>query len=118
MEETTLLRIALFGSAVGILILYFGSCSLEPQKLEIKEIGENETGKYVQVSGEVKRIQEYDDSILVLIENSGEIVVYSDKEFIPDNLYQGASVSASGTVKKYEGKIEIAPIRPGDVKII
>ncbi len=116
MEDTTLVKIAVFCSLVGILILYAITTQIEPAQVPISKINESYVGKFVRISGRVTRVREFKKSELIEIENNGRIYIYALKSIIPDEIKKGQLLMVSGQVQEYKGNIEIVPKKEGDLK--
>lgn len=114
MRDQTLLRIGIFGSVIGLIILYIGTLAIEPTQLEIQEIDETYIGKLVQVQGQIETIREFESSFLLQIDG---ISVFSLKTLTPE-VKKGDWVQITGQVKEYKESLEIIPRIPGDLVVL
>ena len=114
MRDQTLLRIGIFGSVIGLIILYIGTLAIEPTQIEIQEIDENYIGKLVQVRGQIETIREFESSFLIQIDG---IAVFSLKAITPE-VGKGDWVQVTGQVKEYKESLEIIPRRLGDLIVL
>ncbi len=115
MEENAILTISIFGSLIGIFVLYFGISLVEPELVDLNEINSEYIDEYVKIEGKVANIRKIEESVLIQLENT-EIVIFTPEEFASD-VYKGALISVKGAVKDYKGKLEIVPNRPDEVQI-
>jgi len=112
MRDSTLFKIALFGSVIGLIILYVGTLAFEPVQVEI--IGEEDIGKLVQITGEIQQIREFESSFLIQV--SG-FTVFSNKAITPD-IEVGDFIQIIGQVQEYKGELEVIPRRQGDLIVL
>ena len=114
MRDSTLFKIGLFGSIIGLLILYIGTLAFEPEQIQIEEIDENYIGKLVQIKGKVTQIREFESSFLIQVDG---ISVFSYKKITPE-IRKGDLVQVIGQVQEYKGELEIVPRRQGDLIVL
>lgn len=111
MDEKTLLKVALFCSLIGILILIIVSEKITITSYEINAIDQTLIDKEIKINGEITAIKETPGLLILTIQDStGKITVITfDKEI---TITKGAHVEIQGTVTKYENILEL------DAKII
>ncbi|MFO7872175.1 MAG: hypothetical protein R6U26_00860 [Candidatus Undinarchaeales archaeon] len=115
MEGDTILIISVFGSLIGIFILYFGVSLIEPELVALNKIDSEHIDEYVKIEGRVESIRKFGDSVLIQFETT-DIVVFTPEEFASE-VYTGAFISVKGIVKEYKGELEVVPNRPDEVQI-
>ncbi len=106
MEEKTILKLALFVSLGGILLLYYLSSGIDFDAVKgIEEIPENQE---IKVIGKLGRVVEKDEvAFLELWREKIEkipVVLFKDNNI---SLRKGDYVEITGTVEDYQGKKEI-----------
>jgi len=101
-------------SLVGVITLYFYAMSIEPQEVNISDIGWDDIGLTVSTRGFIKdaRLSSALHITLLDIEGLDSILVY-----VPMSAYQplsfksqivpGAELKVKGEVKEYNGQLEI-----------
>ena len=106
MKETTLLKIALICSLVGLAILYFFSTKIEikdynPNKLN-KDIGED-----VKLKGIITKLTDKGNVVFIEINQQSPItvVLFTDEDNL--KLKSGDDVEVIGRVQEYNRKNEI-----------
>ena len=109
MKETTILKIALICSLIGLVVLFLLSNTLSVKEYSPQQLNRNE-GDNVKLTGTVGKIT--DSGNLVLIEvnqhNPITIVLFKDnKNYNGINLMSGNYVEILGEVREYRGKSEI-----------
>ena len=108
MKETTLLRIALICSLVGLVILYFVSDNIEINERNIEKITMADKDEMVKVSGIITGVINSEKVTILKIMKPEEIMVVmfkSENQTMP--FKQGNEVEIIGKVDEYEGKMEI-----------
>jgi len=104
MKEKTLLKIALIGSLLGILILFIISNKLEVNERIISEIDESYIGSNVRINGVVLDVQNKGSIVLIDIAQLEEmhVVVFDNV-----SLAKGDYVEITGKIEEYEGEMEL-----------
>ena len=106
MKETTLLKIALICSLIGLIVLYFISLKIEIRDYKPNILNRN-VGDDVKLQGTISKIN--DKGNVVFIELGQQIpvsfVVFNNNNAI--KLKNNDSVEVIGKVKEYNGKNEI-----------
>lgn len=122
MNRRVMLAIATVLSFVGVLGLYFYSCSLEPAHIQLADIGTEDVGNVVRTSGFVT--DQYStsggDIILELsdYEDGGTISIYIPASVVSsidqaDSLLPGTEVEVVGQVQEYMDELELT-VSSGD----
>ena len=106
MKETTLLKIALICSLVGLVALYFISGRIELKDYKSDFLNNKNVGDSVKLSGKITKITNGNN--VVFIELSQQVpvsvVVFTEKDI---NLNENDFVEITGKVQEYNGKEEI-----------
>ena len=106
MKETTLLKVALICSLVGLAALFFIS-----QKVELKDYrpqlpGRN-IGDDVKLSGKIIKISDSGNAVFMELSQECHVSVVVFANSKPANLNKDDFVEVSGKVQEYNGKEEI-----------
>lgn len=111
MDEKTLLKVALFCSLMGILILIIISERITIPTHTINTINKTLIDKEIKINGEITTIKETPGLLILTVQDStGKItVIIFDKEI---TINKGDHVEIQGTVTEYKNILEI------DAKII
>lgn len=107
MKESTLLKVSLACSLVGILIIIILSEKMAVPELDIGSISDSLVDKQVKIKGEIIGIRENPGIVILNIKDrSGSIKTVAFKE---DglNLNRGNLVEVTGKVKKFEEEVEL-----------
>ena len=106
MKETTLLKIALVCSLVGMIALYFISAKIEIKDYKPAKLNEN-VGDDVKLSGIIMKISDKGNVVFIDIkqEYPVNVVMFTDNNNL--NLKNGDNVEVIGKVQEYDGKNEI-----------
>ena len=106
MKETTLLKIALICSLVGLIALYFISAKIEIKDYKPNILNRN-VGDDVSLKGTITKINDKGNVVFVDIsqQNSVPVVLFTDSNNL--NLKNGDNVEVIGKVQEYNGKNEI-----------
>ena len=102
-----------------ILVLERGYQRPDPIPIEISEIGEQNEGRLVEISGEV--VETSGDIFVVKSINSGQtvkVVIRETTEIDKPRMRTGDIVEVSGVISQYKEEYRILPIEQEDVKII
>ena len=106
MKETTLLKIALICSLVGLVVLYFISAKIEFKDYKASKLNEN-VGDDVKFKGKVTKITDKGGVIFIEISQQSQVDVVM---FTADNnlkLSNSDDVEVMGKVQEYKGRNEI-----------
>lgn len=106
MKETTLLKIALICSLVGLIVLYFISAKIEAKDYKPARLNEN-IGDDVKLKGVILGISDRGDVVFIEVshQNPVDVVLFTKDNNL--NLNEGDSIEVIGEVQEYNGKNEI-----------
>ena len=106
MKETTLLKIALVCSLLGLVILYFISAKIDVKEYKPNQLNEN-VGDDVKLIGTIAKISQNDNVAFLEVNYQSPVTVVlftNDKNL---SLKINDSIEVIGEVQEYEGKNEI-----------
>lgn len=105
MKETTLLKIALICSLIGLVVLYFISIKIEVKDYKPGILNKN-IGDDVKLAGTVKKITDTGDVVLIEVSRQSPVTVVL---FSGDNLKlkKGDGIEVIGEVQEYKGRNEV-----------
>lgn len=103
MKESTLLKIALIGAVIGILVLFFVTKTVRIDETTIDRLKTDETSS---IKGTVTKITEKDNVAFVELTQENKISVILFKDY-PIDLKEGEVVEVIGKTEEYEGKLEV-----------
>lgn len=127
MDRRVILAVATTFSFVGVLGLYFYSCSIQAIPLQIRDIEMGDVGTIVRTSGHVldQHLTAKGDLLLTLgdRENANTIVLYIPKDILAsvedkNAVLPGAQVEVTGEVQEYQGELEIVVSSADDIIIL
>ncbi|MFQ5883558.1 MAG: hypothetical protein ACE5IO_00490 [Thermoplasmata archaeon] len=127
MDRKTVLVVATIFSFVGVLGLYFYSCSIEAVTIQVGDIGMGDVGSIVRTSGYVldHRLTSNGDLLLTLADyqDAKTIAIYIPKDVydsIDDKkaIQPDAQIEVVGEVQEYQGELEISVSSADDIKIL
>ena len=107
MKETTLLKIAIICSLVGLIVLYFISAKIEIGDYKPNLLNKN-VGDDVKLTGTITKITDRGDVAFIEVNYQNPITVVlfkSNNEGL--NLKNGDNVEVIGEVQEYKSKEEI-----------
>ena len=106
MKETTLLKIALICSLVGLIVLYFISTKIEVKDYKPSSLNKN-VGDDVSLKGIVTKINDRGNVVFVDLQSQNyvTVVLFTKDENL--KLKNGDDVEVIGKVQEYNGKNEI-----------
>ena len=118
MNDMTLIRICILGSAVGIISLYFFSFMIVAVDVSAGEIGQDLIGRRVKLSGTVDELSIHRSGHMFfdLTDETGsaEVVIWEDRveqlELSGTDLGQlkdGINITITGDVEYYRGRIQV-----------
>jgi hypothetical protein len=126
MNRRVMLAIATILSFVGVLGLYFYSCSVQPILVNIGDIEASDIGNVVKTRGNVMELYQTSTGDVMLelanLASGDSITVY-----VPENVYSdvptnelvpGAEIEVAGEVQEYQGEMELIVDSSDDVKVI
>ena len=118
MNDKYLLRLCLFCSILGLVILFIGVQYVEAKVISIGEISEDEIGALVSVEGRVySSYYNGEHLFFTLKDDTGKIKIVIFENSIkrlkinPGEIRNGVKMGIEGEVKKYKGELEILPER-------
>lgn len=118
MDDRSLLKLCLFCSVLGLVILFFGIQQIEAKIIGIENINQEEVGRLVSVQGTVEsRYYNGQHLFFTIKDGTGKIKVvifenmFSRLGLEPSEIEKGMNLRIEGEVKKYEGELEIIPER-------
>ena len=126
-ERPKLLTIVIAFSLIGVIGLYLYSISLEPKRMAIKDIGEEDIGSLVEVEAYIEDlyVTKNNNLIITLIDHQTNhtltVFVVSDVYENLNNkeeLTPGAKIIVNGEVCEYEGELEIKVTSSNGIRII
>lgn len=107
-EFDKILYVAAFTSIAGLLILSFSSEMLEPPLMPINSISVEHIEKNVHVKGTIESIKTFRDGSASIKFYNSTVDIYLPKTISEKvNFTKGMNLELTGTVKLYQGKIEI-----------
>lgn len=106
MKETTLLKIALICSLVGLVILYFISTKIEIKDYNPNKLSKN-IGEDIKLKGAVKKINDKGKVVFVEVaeQNEVNVILFTNENNL--NFKNGDNIEVIGKVQEYNGKNEI-----------
>ena len=106
MKETTLLKIALACSLVGLVLLYFISIKIEVKNYNPNILNKN-IGDDVRLEGAVAKVTDRGNVIFIEVNQQSPVTVVLFTEENNLKLNNGDNVEIIGKVQEYNGKNEI-----------
>lgn len=106
MKDSTLIKLCLSISIIGLILLSLYAETVEASKIELSKIEEH-LGKTITTSGTVKKITEKEGvSFIKISDNSSKttIVIFDPPKL---NISQNDQIIVTGQVKIYKSKLEI-----------
>lgn len=106
MKETTLLKIALICSLIGLIALYFISIKIEVKEYKPNILNKN-IGEDVKLIGVVTKVNDRGNVVFIDVDykNPITVVLFTDEDNL--KLKSGDSVEVIGEVQEYNGNNEI-----------
>jgi len=107
MKDTTLLKISLCCSLLGILVILFITENIELPESNISNITREDLEKTVSISGRINYITETPGLLIITLEdNTGNItaIVFKEENI---TLEKGQIITLEGEVIEYKGQLEI-----------
>lgn len=118
MDDKALLKLCLFCSVLGLVILFVGVQYVEARVVPIGEIGEGNEGTLVSVEGRVYSRYYNGEHLFFTLKDGKDkikIVVFENTikrlNLEPEEIRNNRKVSVEGKVEKYKGELEILPER-------
>ena len=106
MKETTLLKIALICSLIGLFALYVISTKIETKKYNPNQLNKN-IGEDAMVTGRITKITDKGSVVFIEIyqQSPVNIVLFTDQNNL--KLNAGDNIEVIGKIQEYNGKDEI-----------
>ncbi|RLE44081.1 hypothetical protein DRJ19_01290 [Candidatus Woesearchaeota archaeon] len=110
MQEKTLVSFSVIAIVLGLLLFYFLTQSLEPNKISIYKLEEKPTkmlGKSVSIEGVVSKIEQKERiAIITLLEpKETKVVVFKNKPNL--DIKEGDYISVDGKIESFQNKTQI-----------
>ena len=129
LSKNFLLTLSIFTSIVGLILIYFASINIEPQKTTISDITADMEGRRIVTTGHLVEKREHKDGHLFLTvsDNKTKIQVPLFSDFMnslnqigitEDDFQLNERISVKGIVENYKGRLQIVPKSLDDVKIL
>ncbi len=105
MNESFFLKIALFFSLIGIILLYLISRNIEINDTTIEKLMQAKENDFVSLKGVIKEIKNISSGNIYVLseENTIQVFAFSDKS----NFEIGDKINVKGKLSEYNGKKEI-----------
>ena len=106
MKETTLLKVALICTLIGLFILYFVSTKIEVNEYRANALNKD-IGEDVKLTGTVTKINDKGNVVFIDVnqQNPITVVLFTDDDNL--KLNNGDNIEVVGEVQEYNGKNEI-----------
>ncbi|MFQ6087699.1 MAG: exodeoxyribonuclease VII large subunit [Candidatus Methanofastidiosia archaeon] len=118
MEDRNLSLLAVGCSLLGIVLLYFASQGIKPEKVELSDIDEDYLGEFVEVSGVVFKVRDSKGHLFVWIYDRGYIEIPLFSSMRGDLQVEiGDFVDVLGVVDRYKDELQIRVSKVEDVRI-
>lgn len=127
MNDASLLKLSLFASVAGLILLAFAASQLQPQVAKIAEISYDDAGSRVVIKGQVIAVSSHKDGhvFLKISDGTGKIAVPIFSSLLErldtsatNCLKLGGEVEILGRVEEFRGALEIVPRGAGDVRCL
>lgn len=116
MKESTLLKIALLCSLIGLIALYFISAKIEFKDYKPSSLNKN-IGDDVKLQGTISKISDKGNVVFIEVNQQMPVTVVLFSKDDNLNLNNGDNIEVVGEVQEYNGKNEIIAQRIRIVKI-
>jgi len=121
-KTNPLLSAAIAIAVIGLLVLFIGARSAQPQPSRISDLPSLKEGTYVSFVGEVRSISQRDRDYNVMVCESAAsqacASVIVSKSSLPITLVDGDYVSVKGIIRSYSGRTSVATGQRSDFAII
>ncbi len=125
LDNRKLLAFAIAVSVTGVIALYFYAATIEPQDMNIADIGHEDVGYLARISGTVKEVRIMEDGSmsceLVDPETNASIVVYVQSDVYNDYVNDepgpspGAVFQFTGVIETYQDVFELVVSSSNDI---
>ena len=106
MKETTLLKIALICSLIGLIILYFISTGIDVKDYKPSTLNKN-VGDDVKLKGTIAKITDKGSVVFIEVNQQNPVSVVLFNKDDNSKLKNGDNVEIIGKIQEYNGKNEI-----------
>jgi len=110
MNNQTLLKISFIISIFGILVLLFISNTIQPNKINIKDIKDLDLNQKIQITGKIQSIKIYKESnfqIITINDSTNKIDITLNIPKNPMNLTKNQTIIVIGRVTEYKNNLQI-----------
>ena len=108
MDDSTLLKIALSISLVGLTALYIITETTTVPLNNIAEIDMTDMGKDVSIQGRIVKVNDYEKTIVLAVEDTEKnvisVILFKDGK---TSIQTGLNIIINGEVEEYNGQIEL-----------
>ena len=129
MPKNYLLILSLFTSVIGLVLIYFASLNIEPQKIAISDITADMEGRKISTTGYLTQKRETKEGHLFLTISTNksaiQVPIFSDLNknladngITPKDFHLKNIIAIRGTLEIYKGSLQIVPKKASDVKIL
>lgn len=129
LTKNFLLILSLFISIIGLILIYFASINIEPQKIVISDITGDMEGRRIVTTGYLVEKREHKDGhlFLTISDNKTKIQVPLFSDFMNNlepigitekDFHLNDKISVRGILENYKGQLQIVPKSLDDVKIL
>lgn len=113
-------------SFVGVLGLYFYSCSVQPIQIQIGDVGFGDIGSVVKTRGHIMELYQTSAGDVILemadLDDGASITVYIPESVFSNlgnsELIPGAEIEVTGEVQEYQGEMELVVDSEDDIRIV
>jgi DNA/RNA endonuclease YhcR with UshA esterase domain len=127
MDRRVMLVIATVLSFIGVLGLYFYSCSVQPILIQIGDVDVGDVGSVVKTRGHIMELYQTSTGDVMIemadLDDGASITVY-----VPESVFSefgekeafvsGAEIEATGEVQEYQGEMELIVNSATDLVIV
>lgn len=119
LDDFTIRKTALAVSVLGIALLFLAAQLGEAARVEIPSVDDSMLGRKISLEGKVL-LRHLSKNVLVFelgdaVGNRVKCVIFGPSDEERRAIANGSSVAVSGTVRNYEGGIEVAVERVGGI---
>lgn len=106
MKESTLLRIALSFSLLGLITLFAITQGIKPEELKPDELMQAEEGRIVRIKGVVSGVKDYGKTAIIEVAHpkTTEVLLFKSSDL---SLREGEFVEITGEISEYNGRKEV-----------
>ena len=105
MKEKTLLKIALAGSIIGVLVLFLVSGTMEIDQEKIAHIEESHLGSTTKLTGMVSQVSHRGNLTTIELNQLETISVVVFNEHV--SLFKGDYIEVTGMIDEYRGNVQV-----------